>query len=118
MNKLLNNLSKGNKTFFLGDFSVDLSKYDRHTARNKFLDSLSSSMISSNILHPTRVTGHSKTLTDNIFPNDISNETICGNLALGISDHLPQFLIMSSIYSDPSSSKSSVYERYWSNFNK
>ena len=35
-----------------------------------------------------------------------------------ISDHLPQFLIMPSILSDPSSSKSNVYERSWSDFNK
>ena len=70
------------------------------------------------ILHPTRITGHSKTLIDNIFSNHISKEAICGNLTSTISDHLPQFLIMPSIFSDPSSSKSNVYERSWSNFNK
>ena len=35
-----------------------------------------------------------------------------------ISDHLPQFLIMPSIFSNPSSSKSIFYERSWPNFNK
>ena len=52
-----------------------------------------------------------------MFSNHISKEAICGNLT-SISDHLPQFLIMPSIFSDPSSSKSNVYERSWSNFNK
>ena len=35
-----------------------------------------------------------------------------------ISDHIFQFLIMSSAISDPSSWISNVYERSWSNFNK
>ena len=41
---------KGKNVFLLGDFSVDLLKYD----------SLSSSMLLRYILHSTRVTGHSK----------------------------------------------------------
>ena len=65
------------------------------------------------ILYPTRVTGHSKTLIDNRFSNLISNEAIFGNLTSTISDHLPQFLNMPSIFSDLSSSKSNVYERNW-----
>ena len=68
------------------------------------------------ILHPTRITGHSKTLIDNIFSNHISKEAICGNLTSTTSDYLPQFLIMSSIFSEHSLSKSK--ERSWSNFNK
>ena len=75
-------------------------------------------MILPYILHPTRITGHSKTLIDNISSNHISKGAICGNLTSTISDHLPQFLVMPSIFSDPSSSKSNVYERSWSNFNK
>ena len=119
VNKLLDNITKENKTtFLLGDFNIDLLKYESHTSTNEFLDSLSSNMILPYILHPTRITGHSKTLIDNIFSNHISKEAICGNLTSTISDHLPQFLIMPSIFSDPSSSKSNVYERSWSNFNK
>ena len=55
-----------------------------------------------------RITGHSKTLIDNMFSNHISKKAICGDLAFTILDHLPQFLIMPSIFSDPSSSKSNV----------
>ena len=118
VNKLLDNKAKENKTIFLlGDFNIDLLKYDSQTPRNEFLDSLSSSMILPYILHPTRVTSHSKTL-DNIFSNHISKEAICGSITSTISDHLPQFLIMPSIFSDPSSSRSIVYERSRSNFNK
>ena len=103
MNKLLDNITKENKTtFLLGDFNIDLLKYDSHTSTNEFLDSLSSNMVLLYILHPTRVTGCSKTLIDNIFSNHISKEAICGNLTSTISDHLPQFLIMPTIFSDPS----------------
>ena len=119
VNKLLDNITRENKTtFLLGDFNIDLLKYESHTSTNEFLDSLSSNMILPYILRPTRITGHSKTLTDNIFSNYISKETIFGNLTSTISDHLPQFFIMPSIFSDPSSSKSNVYERSWSNFKK
>ena len=118
VNKLLDNIKKENKTtFLLGDFNNDLLKYESHTSTNEYLDSLSSSTILPYILHPTRITGHSKNLIDNIFSNYIP-KAICGNLTSTISDHLPQFLIMPSIFSDPSSSKSNVYERSWSNFNK
>ena len=55
-------------------------------------------MILPYFLHPTKITGHSKTLIDNIFSNHISKEAICGNLISTISDHLPQFLIMPSIF--------------------
>ena len=118
VNKLLDNIRENKTTFLIGDFNIDLLKYESHTSTNEFLDSLSSNMILPYILHPTRITGHSKTLIDNIFSNHISKEAICGNLTSTISDHLPQFLIMPSIFSDPSSSKSNVYERSWLNVNK
>ena len=119
VDKLLDNITKENKTtFFLGDFNIDLLKYDSHTSTNEFLDFLSSNMVLLYILHPTRVTGHSETLIGNIFSNHISKEAICGNLTSTISDHAPQFLIMPSIFSDPFSSKSNVYEKSRSNFNK
>ena len=95
LNKLLDKISKENKTvFLLGDFNIDLLKYEVHLATNEFLDSLSSNMLLPYILHPTRVTSHSKTLIDNIFSNYISKEAICGYITCTISDHLPQFLIM------------------------
>ena len=33
-----------------------------------------------------------------------------------MSNHLPQFIILPSIFSNPSSNKSNIYERDWSNF--
>ena len=77
LNKLLDKVSKENKTIFLlGDFNVDLLKYESHPPTNEFLDSLSSNMFLPYILLPTRVTSHSKTLIDNIFSNHVSKEAI------------------------------------------
>ena len=47
------------------------------------------------------------------MPNSIS-----GNLTTFISDHLPQFLIVPNIFSNPPSHKSNIYERDWSNFDQ
>ena len=42
LNTLLDKISKENKSvFLLGDFNVDLLKYDKHAPTNEFLDSLS-----------------------------------------------------------------------------
>ena len=69
-------------------------------------------------LHPTRVIGYFETLIDNIFSSLISKEAICGNLMSTLSDHLPQLLIMPSIFSEPGSFKSNGNKSSWSNFKK
>ena len=68
---------------------------------NEFLDSLSFHLFLPHIFQPTRVTGNSKTLTENIFSNAISPTIITDNLTSSISDHLPQFLIVPNIFSTP-----------------
>ena len=88
--------------------------YNDHQPTNDFLDSLASNSIIPYILHPTRITSHSKTIIDNIFSNYISHEIISGNITTNISDHLPQFLL--NILSNSSTQKSNFYERDWSKF--
>ena len=80
--------------FFLGYFNADLLKYDKHAGTNEFIDSISSYMCLPYIVHPTRVTGHSQMVTDNIFFNYVSKEAVCSNLNSTISDHLPQVLYL------------------------
>ena len=84
--------------------------------KNDLLDSLASNSFIPYILHPTRITSHSKTLIDNIFSNYISHEIISGNITATISDHLPQFSFVPNILSNPSTQKSNYYERDWSKF--
>ena len=106
VNKLLDNIAKENKTIFLlGDFNIVLLKYDSHTPKNEFFDSFSSGMVLPYILHRTRV---------------IPRQLMIYFLTIYhiISDHLPQFLIIPSIFLGPSSSNYNVYERCWSHFTK
>ena len=52
------------------------------------------------ILHPPRITSHSKTLIGNIFSNVISPEITSGNITATISDHYPNvhlYLILCQI---------------------
>ena len=118
LNPLLEILAKEQKTvFLLGDFNVDLLKYEQHRATNQFLDSLSSNMFLPHIVQPTRISFHSKTLIDKIFSNYISQDILSGNLTATISNHLSQFLIAPHIFSNVPNRKTNLFERDWSKFN-
>ena len=88
--------------FLLGDFNVNVLSYNNHNPTNKLLDFLASNSFVPYSLQPTRLTSHSKTLTDNIFSNIISPEAISGNLTSTISDHLPQLMIVLNVLCNPS----------------
>ena len=76
LNKLLENISKEQKSFFLlGDFNVSLLNYNEHNHAYEFLDSLASNSFITLILQPTRITSHSNTLIDNIFSNVLDPDT-------------------------------------------
>ena len=104
------------QVFLLADFNINLLNYNDHQPTNDLLDSLASNSFIPCILHPTRITSHSKTLIDNIFSNFISPEIISGSINANISDHLPQFSFVPNILSNPSTQKSNYYERDWSKF--
>ena len=46
------------------------------------------------ITSPTRISPRSKTLIDNIFSTNLSDNLIAGNIITSISDHLAQFLTL------------------------
>ena len=117
LNKLLENISKEQKSIFLlGDFNVNLLNYNEHNPTNEFLDSLASNSFIPLILQPTRITSHSNTLIDSIFSNIIDSDIISGNLTANISDHLPQFAITPNMFGNTTSNKSNIYDRDWSKF--
>ena len=94
LNGLLDKISKEEKNIFLlGDFNINLLNCNEHRPANDFLDSLASSSLLPSILKWTRLTGHSKTLIDDIFCNLTSYEVISGHITTTISYHLRQFLI-------------------------
>ena len=95
-------ISKEQKQIFLhGDPNINLLNYNKHYATNEFLDSLASNSIIPYILQPRRLISPFKTLIDNIFSNILSWEAISGNIIATKSDHLPQFLFVSNVLSNP-----------------
>ena len=115
LNKLLENISKEQKSIFLlGDFNVNLLNYNEHNQTNEFLDSLASNSFIPLILQPTRITSHSNTLIDNIFSNVIHPDIISGNLTATISNHLPQCVIIPNMFGNIPGNKSNVYKKDWS----
>ena len=66
--ELLSKINNERKICYLmGDFNVDIMKYDAHKATNDFLNSMYSMSFMSLISRPTRITPNSATLIDNIF---------------------------------------------------
>ena len=70
------------------------------------------------ILHPTRIHGQSRTLISNIFSNQYNKEAISCKLISITCDYFPQFLFVPTIFSNPPSFKSNIFERNWSKFNE
>ena len=100
----------------MGDFNVDLLKYEDDTNTADFLDKIYSTSLIPQITSPTRITPRSKTLIDNIFSTDASVETLSGNIVTNISDHLAQFLSF-PVKQTPHKKKKEIYKRQYKNFN-
>ena len=97
-NQLLENTSQEQKSIFLlGDFNVNLLNYNEHNQKNEFLDSLPSNSCIPLILQSTRITSHANALIDNMILSVIDPDIISGTLTATISDHLPQFAIISNM---------------------
>ena len=70
--ELLQKMSKEDKTIvLLGDFNIDLLKYDTNKDSTAFLDLMYTNFLLPYVTTPTRVTSHSETLSDNIFSNKL-----------------------------------------------
>ena len=81
----------------MGDFNINLLHTDSHRNTGLFFDNMLTNSFFPYITQPTRFTGKTHTLIDNIFYNDISHECISGNLIPHITDHLPNFLMIPTI---------------------
>lgn len=94
-------ITKEGKIIYLcGDFNSDLLKYDTSNNYKKFYDLLSSYGILPMILLPTRVSGDSATIVDNIFTNNIENLLNSGNIKTDLSDHYSQFISVQKLKMD------------------
>ena len=105
-----------NKRFvLLGDFNINLLQYDSSNSVKAFIDSLHSFFLLPSISLPTRTTETSSTLIDNIFFTPTKYKACSGNILVGISDHLPQFLILENYLRNENEK---IYFRCWKNFDK
>ena len=112
LNKLLESISKEQKTIFLlGDFNANILNYNEHNQTNEFLDSPASNSFIPLILQPTTITSHSNTLIDDIFSNVNDPDIISVNLTATISDHQPQFSVIPNMLGNIPGNKSNIYER-------
>ena len=115
---VLDKISLENKTVvLLGDFNLDLLKFEIKPEICKFLDTLSSFLLKPQITLPTRITENSRSLIDNIFISAVPCSTTSGNFISGISDHLIQFSILNNTQFDNSFDKAKGFYRDWKNFN-
>ena len=102
----------------MGDFNIDLLKYDMHGNSSDFLDAMDANFILPYISAPSRVTPHSKTLIDNIFSNTIEDGSISGNLVTEISGHYGQFLLMENLTNKKNIANTEVYHQDFQKINE
>ena len=102
----------------MGDLNINLLNYqsDNHTA--KFLDNICSSGFFPYINIPrSKTRSRSKTLIDNIYHNNLKENTYSGNLATDISDYLAQFLLIPTDKTNKFRPKQ-IFIRDYKNFDK
>ena len=80
----------------MGDFNLDLLKFESHKDTDSFLNPMLSAFFQPQILQPTRITDHTATLIDIFLNSNWETFTISGNLIYDLTDHLPNFLIISN----------------------
>ena len=86
----LNKIQTENKFSVLdGDFNLSLIIYSKTTGINQFLEIIPSHNFMPQITLPTRLTGRTATLIDNILINSYENKCSSANITTSVSDHVP-----------------------------
>ena len=76
LSKVLAKLNKENKECYMaGDFNIDLLKYDTNNKYSEFLNTMTSFGFLPHLLQPTRITEYSSTVIDNIYGNNLEQDT-------------------------------------------
>lgn len=114
---VVNTICKEKKRCYLmGDFNLDLLKYESRPQVNTFINLLYSNNFYPCIDRPTRIkpnksNGLSVSLIDNIFTNDVTKTIKSGVIVTDLSDHFPVFTITNSNRRYPISSPSVIKNR-------
>lgn len=83
-----------NNIYLMGDFNIDLLKYENCKYSQILLQCMQSFSMLPTIDKPTRVYGSSATLIDNIFTNNLTNNISSGNIVTDTTDHFSQVCIV------------------------
>ena len=84
----------------MGDFNIDLLKFDSSEHINKFINDLPSNCSYLHIILPTQISDNNKTVIDHIFSNitePLIKYVVTGNITFSISDQfffLPDFFLI------------------------
>ena len=81
---IINNEKKS--CLLMGDFNIDLLKYNLHNKTNDFVDSIFGKGFLPQILKPTRITQSTATLIDHIYSNDILSNSPRSKVSLVLVD--------------------------------
>ena len=108
-------LEKNKEVILIGDFNINLLRYNEDHNSTDFLDQIYSCSLIPRITSSTRLTPRLKTLIDNIFSTDTTNEVIAWNILTALSDHLAQFLLFPIKRTKPES-KANNYCRNFKRF--
>ena len=79
------------------DSNINILNCNPDNETSDFIDTMYASSLYPTINTPTWITATSNTLIDNIFYKTLTKNTLAGNVATSISDHLIQFLITISV---------------------
>ena len=109
--------SEGKTLVLLGDFNIDLLKFDKDPNVLKFLDALGSYSLKPYINLPTRITEKSKSIIDNIYISSLPFNANSGNFLTEISDHLLQFTIINCVSEHLHDCTKDKFYRNWKKFN-
>ena len=96
----------------MGDFNINLLNEDSHASTREFIDTNLAHSHIMQITKPTRITGSTATIIDNIFTNNV-NVQICmkGALLVSGSDHLPIIYIEESMTKSKANAKIKTWKR-------
>ena len=99
LSAMINDIQKENKyVFFMGDFNINVSKQVRGSKdMQDFTNLLSSNSFLPLIDKPTRITGQSASLIDNIYTNCSLAGCDSGILCTDFSDHFPIFCFINNL---------------------
>ena len=109
---------KNKRHFISGDFNFDLIKAENHNDTFEFLEIMTTNFLLPTITVPTRINSCNNTLIDNIFSSEINPDLKSGNITVGISDHLPSFMIIPKNNQHHLPKKHNLYKRSMKQFDK